>query len=152
MSETTHKGILVPLPSAQLPATTATPLAPMPEPTLEEMVELITAAHAGVASAIASTVERALTAGVYLRKAKDKLPKRFEAFVNRCGMNIRTAQSYMQLARREAELRQLLDEQAHGLAPTLTMHEALAHVRRLDAKAKPKRRAARSRVARLFGR
>lgn len=135
------KGVLVPLPTAQLPATMATPLAPLPEPTLEQMAELITTAHAGVANAIASTVERGLTAGVYLRKAKDQLKHgRFEPFVNRCGMNIRTAQSYMKLASREPELRQLLAEQASGLAPTLTMHEALAHIRRLDAKAKPKRR------------
>jgi hypothetical protein len=144
MTEAT-KGILVPLPTAQLPATSATQLAPMPEQTLEQMAELITAAHAGVANAIASTVERGLTAGVYLRKAKERLAKgRFEPFVNRCGMNIRTAQSYMQLARRETELRQLLAEQAQGIAPTLTMHEALAHVRRLDAKTRPKRKPKRS--------
>ncbi len=144
MSETL-KGVLVPLPSAQLPATTATTLTPLPEPTLDQMAELITTAHAGVASAIASTVERDLTAGVYLRMAKDQLKHgRFEPFVNRCGMNIRTAQSYMQLARREDELRQLLAEQAQGIAPTLTMHEALAHVRRLDAKVRPKRKAKRT--------
>lgn len=140
MSETV-KGILVPLPSAQLPATMATPLQALPESTLEQMAELIRDAHGSVAVAIASAVERGLTAGVYLRKAKEQLAKgRFEPFVNRCGMNIRTAQSYMQLARRETELRQLLAEQAQGIAPTLTMQEALAHVRRLDAKGKPKRR------------
>jgi hypothetical protein len=146
MSESPN-GILVPLPSAQLPVTTATPLEATQEPTLDQMANAIRCAHGDVANAIASAVERGLTAGLWLTKAKVKVPKgTFESFVAHCGLQLRTAQSYMQLARRETEVRQLLADKAHGIAP-LRMHQALAYVRKLDAKGKPKRR----KRAKLFG-
>jgi hypothetical protein len=125
-----------------------------PPPTLEERAIQIRKAHIDVAAAILTAVERALDAGLQLSAAKaDVGHGRFETYVARCGISMRTAQNYMRLARHETKVRELVTEKAQGNA-YLTMPEALKLVAGLDAKKKPKRRAGPkgSRMLSLFGR
>jgi hypothetical protein len=144
---TTPTKSLVPTPSTAL--SLATPHSPLvvvptlnsvPPPSLEERAIVIRRAHDDIASAIHNIVERALEAGLQLLAAKDEVGHgRFETYVVRCGMKMRTAQNYMKLARQEIKLRELLSERSAGNAH-LTMDEAMREVAKLDAKKKPKRR------------
>jgi len=128
-------------PSLTLPVqTTKGELVVIPSPTLEERAVKIRNAHIDVAAAILTAVERALDAGLELKAAKDEVGHgRFEQYVVRCGISMRTAQNYMRLAKNEVEVRQLVAEKAQGNA-YLTMPDALKFVARLEAKKKPKRR------------
>jgi hypothetical protein len=124
----------------------------VPSLTLEERAVQIRNAHVDVAAAVLTAVERALDAGLQLTAAKAEVGHgNFETYVARCGLKMRTAQNYIRLAKKEAEVRQLVAEKAHGNA-YLTMPDALKFVAGLEAKKKPKRRpAARTGLRRLFG-
>jgi hypothetical protein len=124
-----------------------------PPPTLEERALQIRIAHGDVAAAILTAVERALDAGQQLNAAKAEVGHgRFETYVARCGLSMRTAQNYMRLARQETTIRELISQKAQGNA-YLTMPDALKHVAKLEAKKKPKRRAVAngSKMLKLFG-
>jgi hypothetical protein len=123
-----------------------------PPLTLEERAVQIRKAHIDVAAAILTAVERALDAGLQLSAAKaDVGHGRFETYVARCGLSMRTAQNYMRLAKHEADIRELVTVNAQGNA-YLTMPDALKFVARLEAKKKPKRRAEGSKLMKFFGR
>lgn len=78
---------------------------PTPPPlTLEERALQIRQAHIDVASAILTAVERALDAGLHLKAAKDDIGHGdWTAYIARCGLPMRTAQSWMRLARYEGD-------------------------------------------------
>ena len=139
------------------PATSQGELVIIPTPpplTLEERAMQIRIAHNDVATAVLTAVERALDAGLQLTAAKEEVGHgRFEGYVARCGISMRTAQNYMRLARHEVQIRELVTEKAHGNA-YLTMPDALKFVAGLEAKKKPKRRAVRegSKMLRFFSR
>ena len=125
-----------------------------PPPTLEERALQIRQAHIDVAAAILTAVERALDAGLQLSAAKAEIAHgRFETYVARCGISMRTAQNYMRLARHEPKVRELVTQKAQGNA-YLTMPDALKCVAGLEAKKKPKRRTVRggSKGFSIFGR
>jgi hypothetical protein len=104
---------------------------------------VIRRAHDDVAAAILTAVERALDAQIG--------HGRFETYVAHCGLQMRTAQNYMRLARQETKLRELLAEKANGVS-YLTMPEALRAVSKLEASKKPKRRKPGGRMLAIFGR
>jgi hypothetical protein len=147
---------IVKLPTVPAPAVVATPLTPVPAPTLEERAEHIRQAHRDIAGAVLTAVERGLDAGLNLIAAKDECKRRklpWEPYVNNCGISMRLAQNWMNLGRHEDDIRQLLAERAHGHA-YLTMEAALKFVRQLEASKKPKRRKKREpgRMLAIFGR
>jgi hypothetical protein len=145
---------IVKLPTVSAPAVVATPLTPVPAPSLEERAEHIRQAHRDIAGAILTAVERGLDAGLHLIAAKEDCKRRklpWEPYVYNCGISMRQAQNWMSLARQEPKVRELLAERAHGHA-YLTMVEALKFVARLEAKKKPKRRKPGGRMLAIFGR
>jgi hypothetical protein len=145
---------VVKLPTS-LPDVVATPLTPLPPPSLEERAERIRKAHKGMVSAVLTAVELGLDAGLELIAAKEECKRRklpFEPYVNNCGISMRAAQNWMGLGRQETKVRELLAEKAHGHA-YLTMAEALKYVAKLEAKKKPKRRKREPvRMLAIFGR
>jgi hypothetical protein len=152
MSDTTKQLQTTIVPSTSCGQLVAIPTTP--PPTLEERALQIRQAHIDVASAILTAVERGLDAGLQLSAAKAEIGHgRFETYVARCGISMRTAQNYMRLARYETKVRELVAEKAQGNA-YLTMPDALKLVAGLDAKKKPKRRDVQqgSKIGRLFGR
>jgi hypothetical protein len=152
MSDTATKSALS---QALSPRTSSGALVVIPPPlTLEERAVQIRQAHIDVAAAVLTAVERALDAGLQLSAAKaDVGHGRFETYVARCGLSMRTAQNYMRLSRHEADIRELVTEKAQGNA-YLTMPDALKFVARLETKKKPKRRVVRegSKMLKFFGR
>jgi hypothetical protein len=146
MTETKNKLPLAPPPS---PVVELVPVTP----SLEDRAAVIRRAHADIAAAILTAVERALDAGLHLIAAKAQIGHgRFETYVAHCGLQMRTAQNYMKLARQETKLRELLAEKANGVS-YLTMPEALRAVSKLEARKKPKRRTGKpGRMLAIFGR
>jgi hypothetical protein len=134
------------------PPSAVVELVPAP-PSLEDRAALIRSAHNDVAAAVLTAVERALEAGLQLIAAKAQIGHgRFETYVAHCGLQMRTAQNYMKLARQETKLRELLAEKANGVS-YLTMPEALRAVSKLEARKKPKRRKREpGRMLAIFGR
>ena len=152
MSETTNKRLETTL-SPPMSSGALVVIPASPPLTLEERAMQIRKAHIDVAAAILTAVERALDAGLQLSAAKaDVGHGRFETYVARCGLSLRTAQNYMRLARHETNIREMVTEKAHGNA-YLTMPDALKFVAGLEAKKKPKRRTVRegSKMLKLFG-
>ncbi|KRP90022.1 hypothetical protein AOQ73_25325 [Bradyrhizobium pachyrhizi] len=118
------KGELVPLP---------------PEPSLPELGETIRKAQAEIETAAITVVAKAIEIGKALRKAKALVGHgNFESYVAiECRMPMRTAQSYMRLARYESQLAQLLASKNAGLAH-LTMTDAFKLIEKLrPGKRKP---------------
>jgi hypothetical protein len=104
MSDTTIKSLETTLsPPTANGALVVIPVSP--PPTLEEQAMQIRKAHIDVAATILTAFERALDAGMQLTAAKaDVGHGRFETYVARCGLSMRTAQNYMRLARRGVTL------------------------------------------------
>jgi hypothetical protein len=142
------------------------PLAPPPSPvvelvpvapSLEDRAAAIRKCYDDVSSGILTAVERALDGGLHLlaAKADPRTGKhgRWAAFVARSGLQMRTAQNWMRLAKQEDQIRQLLAEKTTGLS-YLTMDEALREVTKLETRKKPKRRKKREpgRMLAIFGR
>jgi Protein of unknown function (DUF3102) len=108
-----------------------------PEPSLTELGETIRKAQAEIETAAITVVAKAIAIGKALRKAKALVGHgNFENYIAiECRLPMRTAQSYMRLARYEAQLDQLVAGKNAGLAH-LTMSDAF----KLIDKMRPKRR------------
>lgn len=105
---------------------------PPPEPTLPELGDTIRQAQAEIEAAAITVVAKAMEIGKALRKAKPLVGHgNFESYVAiECRMPMRTAQSYMRLARYEAQLDQLLGAKSAGLAH-LTMSDAFKLIEKM---------------------
>jgi hypothetical protein len=113
----TSKGELVPV---------AAPL------TLDELTVGIRREHGHAIAALADSLRSAIAAGKLLTAAKARIKAQrghgaWEDYVTvECGLIVRTAQAYMQLAKREASLAALLSEKPQGSA--LSQAQALKHL------------------------
>jgi hypothetical protein len=104
-------------------------------PTLAQLADTALRAHNEVEKAALTAVLKAIEAGKALNDIKQQLPHgSFEDFVaGHFKFAIRTAQSYMRLAKKEAEVRQLVETKAQLGAP-LSVKEALKYLNGLGAK------------------
>jgi hypothetical protein len=105
------------------------------EPTLPELGETIRNAQAEIEAAAITVVAKAIEIGKALRKAKPLVGHgNFESYVAiECRLPMRTAQSYMRLARYEPQLNQLVAAKNAGLAH-LTMTDAFKLIDKLRPK------------------
>jgi len=99
---------------------------PPPTPTLAELTASIQRDHDEAERAAQTSVEKGIAAGKKLSMVKELIPHGF--FEDHVAANFTfafgTAQKYMRMAKREAELCQLL-EQKRSIGSHLTMREAL---------------------------
>jgi hypothetical protein len=111
---------------------------PPSPPTLDERAARVRRAHADIEAALLTAAERSLDAGLELKAAKSGMRHGlWQDYVATCGISMRTAQCYMQIAKHEGEVRQLLAEKAQGNAH-LSVTALLTYVKMLDAKKRPK--------------
>lgn len=102
----------------------------VPVQTLDALAASIRDAHSEAIHGLRAGAAAAIRAGKGLIAAKDQLKRQcghghWEDYVAlECRLSMRTAQTYMNLARRERELDQLLDAKAQGTA-FLTQAQAL---------------------------
>jgi hypothetical protein len=112
---------------------------------LPELTADIRKARSDIETALITAVEKAIFAGKALIEAKAAVGHgNFEGYVTiECRFTLRTAQTYMKLAKYEPQLRQMLDAKAQGLS-YLTMDSALKFIdclRPKKKKLKPKPKA-----------
>lgn len=112
-----------------------------PEPSLLELRETIRSGQAEIEAAAITVVAKAMEIGKALRKAKALVGHgNFENYVAiECRMPMRTAQSYMRLARYEPQLAQLVANKSAGLAH-LTMTDAFKLIEKLWPKPSKRKR------------
>jgi hypothetical protein len=108
---------------------------------LGSLVAQIETAHEEVERALVTAVVKGIEAGKALIVLKNELPHGFfEDFVESTFFfSVRTAQSYMRLARQEGKLRQLVDQKAQ-LGSHLTMKDAFKFLGSLSTNKKRKSR------------
>lgn len=128
--------------SQPFPQASGRELVPMtpPAPSLPQLGETIRKAQADIETAAITVVTKAMEIGKALRQAKALVGHgNFESYVAiECRMPLRTAQSYMRLARYEAQLDQLVASKNAGLAH-LTMADAFKLIEKLRPSARKRK-------------
>jgi len=112
---------------------------PRPRP-LAELAADIRKGHEEVTNALVSGAAAAIRTGKDLMEAKARIKHgSWEKYVPEvCGLDIRTAQNYMRMAKHEDQLRQWAEAKAQGIA-FLTQSEALKFIDVLRTKKKRKK-------------
>ena len=138
MSETVKRFIASALPSS-IASKGELVVVPQPEPQIAELTASIQRDHEEAEAAAQTAVLKGIATGKGILELKRLLPHGlFERYVAvNFTFTMGTAQKYMRLARREAQLLQVI-ERLRSIGLHLSMREALKHLDTLRTEDKPK--------------